>query len=61
VASYLEFVEKESMETFDHKPIDMTRLVFVGWLQRTDTGEIMQAAAIPLEGELDAPAESGSK
>lgn len=55
VASYLQFVEKESSETFDRKPLDMTRLKFVGWLQRSDTGEILQVASTPLEGELQAP------
>ena len=59
VASYLQFVEKESAETFDHKPLDMTRLMFVGWLQRSDTAEILQAAATPIAGELQAPASRG--
>jgi len=61
VATYLDFIEKETMEMFDAKPIDMTRMVFVAWLQRNDTGEILQAAAVPLEGDLDAPGESDNK
>jgi hypothetical protein len=60
VASYLQFVEKESSEIFDHKPLDMTRLRFVGWLQRSDTGEILQVATAPLAGELQAPEPTGS-
>ena len=61
VASYLQFVEKESSETFDHKPLDMTRLKFVGWLQRSDTGEILQVAVTPLAGELQAPEPTGPR
>jgi tetratricopeptide (TPR) repeat protein len=61
VASYLEFIEKESSEKFDKKPIDLTRLIFVGWLQRSDTGEILQAASIPLEGELNGPETNGPR
>lgn len=61
VASYLQFVEKESSETFDHKPLDMTKLHFVGWLQRSDTGEILQVATTPLAGELQAPEPAGPR
>ncbi|MCY2963371.1 MAG: hypothetical protein NT069_06915, partial [Planctomycetota bacterium] len=56
IRGYLEHLEKETGEKFDRKPAEMTRLVLVGWLQNDDTGEVLQAAAVPVEGMLDPPA-----
>ncbi|RPI88862.1 MAG: hypothetical protein EHM42_04025 [Planctomycetaceae bacterium] len=55
IEAYLEDVEKESEEKFDRKPIDLRKLVLVGWLQNEETGEIIQSASVPVDGlvELD--------
>lgn len=52
IADYLELVEKESEETFDRKPLDFRRLVLVAWLQNDESAEVIQAAFIPVDGEL---------
>jgi len=48
-------VEAES-EAFDEKPMDLAALHLVAFLQNAETGEILQAAAIPVAGVLVPPA-----
>ena len=52
LTAHLANVEKESEQTFRDKPLDLKDLKLIGFLQDIKTGEVTQAAIIPLPAEL---------
>lgn len=49
---YLAKLETELAQAFEHKPVDFKALHLVAFLQDADTGEVLQAAAVPVTGTL---------
>ncbi|MGE5193766.1 MAG: hypothetical protein ACM3U2_14820 [Deltaproteobacteria bacterium] len=56
LAQHLAATEKENFIDFDEKPLDLTSLQLVALLQNAETGEILQAAAVPVTGSTSGPA-----
>jgi hypothetical protein len=58
LAKQLAATERESDIEFDEKPLDLKALHVVALLQNSETGEVLQAAAVPVTGPTIPPAES---
>lgn len=57
----LKRVEGEVAAPFPQKPLDLKALHLVAFLQDQRTGEVLQAAAIPVSGTLDTPTAANGK
>lgn len=53
LARQLAKTEEEAGRAFDEKPLELKSLHLVGMLQNSETGEILQAAAVPVSGLSD--------
>jgi hypothetical protein len=60
LAQHLATAERENGVQFDVKPLDLKSLQLVVLLQNSETGEVLQAAAIPVTGAASPAAESNS-
>jgi hypothetical protein len=63
LADYLEAIEQKIEKEFPSKPLDLKKLHFVAFIQNDTTHEVLQAAVIPVTGDLTIPkeAEPGKK
>jgi hypothetical protein len=52
---HLAAVERENFIEFEEKPLDLKTLELVALLQNSETGEILQAAAVPVTGSESGP------
>jgi hypothetical protein len=52
LAKHLAGIESRSGTEFSEKPLDLKSLHLVAFVQNDDTDEVLQAAAIPVTGDL---------
>ncbi len=57
LVDYLTTFEKQEAQLFPVKPLELKKLHLVGFVQDDDTKEVLQAAAVPVTGKLEYPAE----
>jgi len=55
LAKQLAATERETYKEFDDKPLDLQALQLVAMLQNSETGEVLQAAAVPVTGSTSDP------
>ncbi|MFN0052820.1 MAG: tetratricopeptide repeat protein [Planctomycetales bacterium] len=55
LGSYLARIETDLQTEMAEKPMEFQALCLVGFLQDIDTGEVVQARAIPVEGDVSTP------
>lgn len=60
ISKHLTAIQRETDEEFDEIPLDFKSLQLVGILQNAQSGEVLQAAAVPVTGSTAIPAESKS-
>jgi hypothetical protein len=58
IAKHLATTERENDIEFDDKPLDLKALQLIAILQNSETGEVLQSAAVTVTGDTATPMDS---